>query len=98
MYKSGLLFACLPLAVLSCGGADDPAIENEEEVITEFTYRLTPDGGGNQVVLVFSDPDGDGGQAPTTEVSGSLQQNTAYGGVIEAGNLSDPAESCRYRR
>ncbi len=74
----------------SCDGTDNPVIENEEEVITEFIYRLTPVGGAGEVLLTFNDPDGDGGQAPTINVSGSLQDSTTYTGIITARNLSDP--------
>ncbi len=93
MYKLFPFFAFLACTCLSCAGADDPVIENEEEVITEFIYRLTPAAGGREVLLVFNDPDGDGGQAPTIQVTGSLTPTTTYGGVIEARNLSDPANT-----
>ena len=40
------------LAVMSCSDdPDDPVIENEEEVMTTFTYTLTPAEGGSAVVL-----------------------------------------------
>ncbi len=91
MYRLFLFLSCFTCLLWSCDGADDPVLENEEEVITEFVYTLTPANGGSEVRLVFSDPDGDGGQVPTIIVSGQLQATTVYDGVIQARNLSDPA-------
>lgn len=40
---------------------------NEEEVITTITLTFSPSGGGSDVVAVFDDPDGDGGNPPTID-------------------------------
>lgn len=53
----GLLVAC------DDGGGGG----NEEEVITTVTLTFTPAGGGAAVVAEFDDPDGDGGNPPTTD-------------------------------
>ncbi len=55
---------------------------NEEELITTLKYKLTPVTGGNEVVMVFKDLDGDGGSAAQI-TGGTLSKNIAYTGVIE---------------
>jgi hypothetical protein len=53
---------------------------------------LTPQGGGDVVSLVFSDPDGDGAIAPTI-TGATLAANTVYNAVITLLNESvSPAE------
>ncbi|MCP9235616.1 type 1 periplasmic binding fold superfamily protein [Lewinella sp. JB7] len=74
------------LLIAACGSDDDPILINEEEVITDVTYTLSPVGGGDAVVLSFSDPDGDGGTAPTQIVSGNLSAGTTYEGRIQVLN------------
>lgn len=61
---------------------DDPKPVNEEEVITTLNVVLTPTGGGIPVTLKFQDQDGDGSVAPVTTVSGPLNSNKTYTGVI----------------
>ena len=61
---------------------EDPEIPNEEEVITTLRYTLTPNDGGEAVVLQFQDIDGDGGNAPVIQ-NGTLAQNTIYTGQVE---------------
>ena len=66
--------------------------ENEEELITTVSYRLTPVSGGNAVTLIFKDADGPGGQAPVL-TSSPLKANTVYNGVLTILNESvSPAE------
>lgn len=60
---------------------DDADPVNEEEVITTFTYTLTPKSGGSPVLLKFSDPDGDGGAAPVI-TGGALENGKTYTGRI----------------
>ncbi|MBB4078390.1 hypothetical protein GGR28_001003 [Lewinella aquimaris] len=80
----------LSLILLSaCGSDDDPVIENEEELITELVYTLQPVGGGDEVIMAFSDPDGDGGLNPAIQVNRNLVANTTYEGSITIKNLSD---------
>ncbi len=83
----------LPLGVLllvACGKKDDPIIENEEEIITNVVLVLTPVDSGDLVTLSFTDPDGDGSQPGSTEVSGPLSSQTTYDGVLTLSNQSDP--------
>lgn len=74
-----LLISVLLATMLSCD--KDPVIPNEEELITTVTYTLSPQGGGDDVVLFFEDLDGDGGDDPTFRVD-SLLANTTYTGVL----------------
>lgn len=82
------IFLLLPLFLLTSCDPDDPDDVNEEEVITNLTYTLIPDGGGAEVVLSFEDLDGDGGNAPVI-TGGTLQANTTYNGMIELSNQSE---------
>ncbi len=74
------LIHCVLLVFTACD-KDDPHMPNEEEVITTLTYTLTPQGGGSEVVLMFKDIDGDGGNAPVI-TSGILSSNTTYIGRL----------------
>lgn len=86
-----LLILLLLLTVFACGDDDDPIIPNEEEIITDLVYVLTPADSGATVTMSFSDPDGDGAQGATITVSDSLRTNTTYTGVLALANASDPA-------
>jgi len=85
------LFAVLFISVTSCKDDDDIVDPPEEELITDLVYTLTSTSGAT-VVLSFSDPDGDGGNAPTI-TGGTLSANTTYTGAIVLTNASEtPAE------
>jgi hypothetical protein len=92
LYKfSVLAFLAVSTVFLSCED-DDVVIPIVEELITNMTVVLTPQGGGDVVSLVFSDPDGDGAIAPMI-TGGTLAANTVYDGVITLLNESEsPAE------
>lgn len=80
------------LSILSCK-KDDPDIDEGEELITTLTYQLTPQNGGDAVVLSFQDLDGDGGNAPVVS-GGTLAVNTTYTGTVKVENGSvDPVEN-----
>jgi hypothetical protein len=84
------LALCLLIAVsISSCEKDDPVIPNEEELITTLAYSLTPVSGGNTVILMFRDLDGDGGVSPVIQ-GGTLEPNTTYKGSLE---LLDETES-----
>lgn len=55
----------IPLLLGACSG-EDVFTFNEEEVITTMVLTFTPPT-GDPIVAEFDDPDGDGGQAPTTD-------------------------------
>jgi len=78
----------LVFSILSC----DKHNENEEELITTLTYKLTPATSGNAVTLIFKDTDGPGGNVPVLSVS-PLKVNTVYNGELTLSNESvSPAE------
>lgn len=79
------LSLCFVLLFTACED-EDPIIENEEEVITAVTLTLFPNGPQEQVVLGFSDPDGDGGNAPVFSTTGNLIANAEYRGMISFAN------------
>ncbi len=80
-----LAFVLLVFAA-GCGEDEDPLIENEEEVITAVTLTLFPNGGQETVTLGFSDPDGDGGNAPVFSTTGQLVANASYRGQLSFAN------------
>ena len=82
------------LAVMSCSDdPDDPVIENEQEVMTTFTYTLTPAEGGSAVVLNYRDLDADGPEEPTI-TNGTLSAETIYtGSIIILNETESPAEN-----
>ncbi|MFN0202729.1 MAG: type 1 periplasmic binding fold superfamily protein [Bacteroidia bacterium] len=83
----------LGLSIFTSGCEHEPIIPNEEELITTLTYTLTPSGGGTAITLTYKDLDGDGGNAPTTTLSGNLAANTTYIGKLVLLNESvTPAE------
>lgn len=85
----------LSLFALTLGSCEkkDPIIPNEEEVITTLVYTLTPNNGGLPVIFSFSDPDGDGGDAPVL-TNGTLQANMLYTGELTLFNeTAKPTES-----
>lgn len=90
--KHVLLFTLLgSMLMLSCN--DDNNIENQEELITTVRYDLIPRGGGINVILIFRDLDGDGGNAPTTMISDNLKAGKVYDGILSILNeAEDPAE------
>jgi hypothetical protein len=79
--RSVFFLVVLMMTFSSCK-KDDPTPVNEEEVITTLKIVLTPNGGGIPVTLEFRDQDGDGSVAPVKTVSGSLNANKTYTGVI----------------
>jgi hypothetical protein len=82
--KKTLYFFLLALTSITLFTSCDPeeAEEvNEEELITTVIYTLTPQGGGNAVVLKFTDKDGAGGTAPTIQ-GGTLDLGKTYNGTV----------------
>jgi len=75
-----LFIAFFLFSLSSC--LKDPEETNEEELITTLKYKLTPVTGGNEVIMIFKDLDGAGGNAAQI-TGGTLSKNIAYTGVIE---------------
>ena len=91
-FKYALLASTLIFA--SCSDDDDntPDPVNEEEVITTLTVTL--DSGSDTVVMQYQDLDGDGPDAATVTVSGSLTANTVYdGSIVLLNETESPAEN-----
>lgn len=80
-----LSVACLVL-FNSCKDKDPDDGLIIDELITTLNYTLTSTS-GDVVSFSFSDPDGDGGDAPII-TGGTLKANTTYTGEIELKNVS----------
>lgn len=72
-----ILFLCATTFLSSCKDDDVPAVEQEEEEISEVTLRFTPVTGGTPLTFTWSDPDGGGAQNPTADEI-VLAPNTDY--------------------
>lgn len=83
LYKFFILFT-LTFSLTSCISDDDslPSIVNPEEVITTVSLTLTPETGGSSIILRSFDSDGDGPNAPIVTVSGDLETDTLYLGMV----------------
>ncbi|WP_299212776.1 type 1 periplasmic binding fold superfamily protein [uncultured Aquimarina sp.] len=88
------MLAIASVLMYSCSDDDDnPAVVNEEELITTMTVTLTA--GTDVVTLISRDLDGpDGPNAPVIDISGPLSTNTTYTGEVQLLNESEmPAEN-----
>ena len=92
IYKYSILFSILALSLASCSydTSDFPKVINEEEVITTMEVELAPQGGGDTVMWVSRDLDGDGPNAPVVTVSGPIRAASSYSGSIEWLNETTP--------
>lgn len=63
--KAAFLLITSTALFTACDNDDDPAIVNEEELITTVRLTFAPVGGGSPVIATWQDLDGDGGNAPT---------------------------------
>lgn len=88
MFLKKLLFLFVSLSLIISTGCDpgDPEPEDPVEVITTFTYTLTP-ADGFPIFLRFKDVDGDGSESTQVQ-GGPFKANTEYSGVIELANES----------
>ncbi len=83
---------CLLIFATSCKDDEIPDVPVQPELITTLTYTLTPEGGGDAVVLSFQDLDDDGPIEPVIQ-NGTLQNNVTYNGELTFLNESvDPSE------
>ncbi|KAA1246302.1 type 1 periplasmic binding fold superfamily protein [Aquimarina sp. RZ0] len=88
------MLAIASLLIYSCSDDDDnPAVVNEEELITTMTVTLTA--GMDVVTLTSRDLDGpDGPNAPVITISGPLSADTTYIGEVQLLNESEtPTEN-----
>ena len=90
--KFHLLLFCSAVVLFTACDDDELIIDDdgftEEEVITNLTFIMTPQSGGDVVTLSFEDLDGDGGNAPTI-TGGTLAANSSYTGAITLLNASE---------
>ena len=84
MNKLVLIFFLI--GIISC--QKDPQEVNDEELITTLIYKLKSTSGNDEVVMTFSDPDGNGGNAPIITTSGFLQAGKMYIGSLTLLNES----------
>jgi hypothetical protein len=75
-------FLLLGSVLLLSSCKKDKDEENEEEVITTMELTFTPVAGGASSTFTFDDPDGPGGNPPTTQEI-VLAANTAYNVSIQ---------------
>jgi len=71
------------LGILASCSKDDPQKEDTPELITKVTLTFTPTGGGANVVVTATDPDGDAAQNFTIDGPIDLAVNTQYELTIE---------------
>ena len=96
--RASLLVVLAAVSITACKKDDDlvdvpPPVENEGEVITTMTLTFT-DAASTQptVTATFSDPDGEGGNAPTQDVI-TLVNGTTYNVAVTVLNETEsPAE------
>jgi len=81
-----LVVVCFSIILSSCE-KEEPELPNEEELITSVFLRLTPEGGGDEVLFSFQDFDGDGGDAPIIR-GAAVKSGLKYTGVLQFWNES----------
>jgi hypothetical protein len=87
---SGFIALALLFSMVACKDTSVD-VEEENEIIT--TVKLNFTAGGTTQTFVFTDPDGDGGNAPTKFDNISLKPNTSYTLTVQLLNESTtPAE------
>lgn len=90
-YLSAFLLGSLLVTATACNDDDEPEPLDEEELITTMTVTLVPQGKAGTVIATFTDPDGDGGAAPTIETM-ALKPNTVYNATITVADDSPNGE------
>lgn len=76
------LLGSLTLTACDSGQPNDDGA-GEEELITQVTLTLTPQGGGSAITISASDPDGDGAGITFSPSMLTLTPGTTYDGTIE---------------
>jgi hypothetical protein len=71
------------LSLTACDSTEPDDGAGEEELITQVTLTLTPQGGGSAVTIAASDPDGDGAGLTFSPSTLTLTPGTTYDGSIE---------------
>ncbi len=65
LLKTAFLLFTGTLLFTACDNDEDPALINEEELITTVRLTFAPVGGGSPVIATWQDLDGDGSNPPT---------------------------------
>lgn len=81
--RGALALALLSTLTACSSGEPDDNGPGEEELITQVTLTLTPQGGGSAVMISASDPDGDGVGITFSPATLALTPGTTYDGTIE---------------
>jgi hypothetical protein len=96
IFKTLAAFAIILSFVFFAGcDVDDPQKEDVPELITKVTLTFTPDGGGDDIMVTATDPDGTGLQP--IEVDGAIELNKATTYTLdielinELADVNDPA-------
>jgi hypothetical protein len=77
LLKAALLLSTGTVLFTACDKDEDPALINEEELITTVRLTFAPVGGGSPVIATWQDLDGDGGNPPTVS-SIALAKGRSY--------------------
>jgi hypothetical protein len=93
--RRAVLTASLAVLLAAACSDDDPTGPGEQEIISRVTITLTPVGGGQAIVAVINDPDGNGPQPPTAQQGAIvLAAGTTYDGEVTFENaLENPPEN-----
>ncbi len=91
IFRSQLLLFVMGALLFTVTACDDSEPEpiDEGELITTLKITLVPEGKSQQVIGIFSDPDGPGGNPPTANTL-NLETNTTYNATI---TLADDSKS-----
>src|SRR5688500_10704995 len=84
------LFTIALVTLLSGCDDDYPVKEDTPEMITKVILTFTPQGGGSDVIVTASDPDGEGVQNITVDGPISLGANKSY--VLDIALINELAQ------
>ena len=85
VYLKSLILLLITGSLISLSGCknDDPEPENIPELVTKVTLKFTPAGGGAEVTVTATDPDGEGVQDIKVDGSINLIKGTQYTLALE---------------
>ena len=78
-----MIIVAVAMVAVSCSEtATDPVDDDEGEIITTVQVTLRPTGGGSEIVVVWEDLDGEGGNAPNRIDTMRVGADTSYSMTI----------------